>query len=225
MAGRQRVPRPADARPGAPSPWADVTPTGRILTLRDVRERCADLPEPRPGPPREADTRDAAVLVPVFERGGEAHVVLTHRPDAMPNHSGEVAFPGGKIDPALDVDARAAALREAEEEIGLPRDAVELIGELDTMHTVSGPFLIAPFVGVLDPLPTLRPNPSEVERVFDVALSELLADGVHHEERWRFPHEDRGVHFFELEDETVWGATARILVGFLAHLVHVPVLD
>jgi 8-oxo-dGTP pyrophosphatase MutT (NUDIX family) len=225
MAGRQRVPRPAEARPGGPSPWADVPSSERILTLRDVRERCADLPEPRPGPPRESDTRDAAVLVPVFERDGEARIVLTHRPDAMPNHSGEVAFPGGKIEPAIDRDARDAARREAQEEIGLPRDAVELIGELDTIHTVSGPFLIAPFVGVLDPLPPLHPDPREVERVFDVALSELLADGVHHEERWYAPQIDRPMHFFDLEDETIWGATARILVGFLAHLVHVPVLD
>ncbi len=165
------------------------------------------------------------MLVPVFELDGEARVVLTHRPDAMPNHSGEVAFPGGKIDPRVDQSARDAALREAEEEIGLRRDAVELIGELDTMHTVGGPFLIAPFVGVLDEPPLLRPDPREVERVFDVPISELLGDGVHHEERWQLLDEDRGVHFFDLEDETVWGATARILVGFLAHLVQVPVLD
>jgi 8-oxo-dGTP pyrophosphatase MutT (NUDIX family) len=165
------------------------------------------------------------VLVPVFERDGEAHLVLTHRPDAMPNHSGEVAFPGGKIDPAVDGSARDAALREAEEEIGLRRASVELVGELDTMHTVGGPFLIAPFVGVLHTQPSLRPDPREVERVFDVPVSELLADGVHHEERWTLLDEERPVHFFDLEGETVWGATARIMVGFLAHLVRVPVLD
>jgi 8-oxo-dGTP pyrophosphatase MutT (NUDIX family) len=193
--------------------------------LREVRVRCADLPEPLPGPPLQPETREAAVLVPVFELHGEARVVLTRRPDAMANHSGEVAFPGGKIDPRLDASPRDAALREAEEEIGLARESVEVIGELDTMHTVAGPFLIAPFVGVVEEPPSLVPHPREVERVFDVALSELLRDGVHHEERWELFGQERGMHFFALEEETVWGATARILAGFLAHLMRVPILE
>ena len=124
------------------------------------------------------------MLVPLFERDGEARLVLTRRPDTMANHRGEIAFPGGKIDPRLDASPRDAALREAEEEIGLPRDAVDVIGELDTMHTVSGPFLIAPFVGLIEVPPVLVPDPREVERVFDVPLSELLSDEVHHEEHW-----------------------------------------
>jgi 8-oxo-dGTP pyrophosphatase MutT (NUDIX family) len=151
--------------------------------------------------------------------------VLTRRPDTMVNHRGEVAFPGGKIDPRVDASPRDAALREAEEEIGLPRDSVDVIGQLDTMHTVSGPFLIEPFVGLIERLPVLVPDPREVERVFDVALSELLSDEVHHQERWDFFGEPRVMHFFELADETVWGATARILAGFLAHLMRVPLID
>ena len=196
-----------------------------MLSLRDVRDRCADLPPPLPGPPLQPDTRESAVLVPVFERDGEARVVLTKRPDTMANHRGEVAFPGGKIDPHVDRSPRDAALREAEEEIGLPRQLVDVIGQLDTMHTVSGPFLIAPFVGLVGALPALVPDPREVERVFDVALSELLSDEVHHQERWDLFGEARAMHFFELVDETVWGATARILAGFLAHLVRVPLID
>ena len=140
--------------------------------------------------------------------------MLTRRPDTMVNHRGEVAFPGGKIDPRVDASPRDAALREAEEEIGLPRDAVDVVGELDTMHTVSGPFLIAPFVGLIEVPPALVPDPHEVERVFDVALSELL-------ERRGAPRgamgplgEERSMHFFELADETVWGATARHPGGF-----------
>ncbi len=165
------------------------------------------------------------MLVPLFERDREAHLVLTRRPDTMVNHRGEVAFPGGKIDPRLDATPRDAALREAEEEIGLLRDAVDVIGELDTMHTVSGPFLIAPFVGLIEVPPALVPDPREVERVFDVSLSELLSDEVHHEERWNLFGSERSMHFFELADETVWGATARILAGFLAHLMRVPLID
>jgi 8-oxo-dGTP pyrophosphatase MutT (NUDIX family) len=193
--------------------------------LDDVRARCADLPPPLPGPALEPDTREAAVLLPLFEQHGEARLVFTRRPETMPNHQGEIAFPGGKIDPRLDASPRDAALREAEEEIGLPRDTVDVIGELDTMHTVSGPFLIAPFVGLIAAPPTLIPDPREVERVFDVPLSTLFSDEVHSQERWDLFGSERTMHFFELEDETVWGATARILAGFLAHLVGTPLFD
>ncbi len=193
------------------------------MSLREVRARCADLPAPAPEEPLFSGTRDAAVLIPVFELDGEAHVVLTRRPDTMAHHQGEIAFPGGKLDPAVDSSARDAALREAEEEIGLPRAAVDVVAELDPMQTFAGPFMISPFVGVLDSPPELAPDPREVERVFDVAISELLADGVHREERWGDIYgPNRPMHFFELEDETVWGATARILAGFLAHLTGVP---
>jgi 8-oxo-dGTP pyrophosphatase MutT (NUDIX family) len=191
--------------------------------LREVRARCADLPAPTRGDLLFPESRDAAVLIPVFELDREARVVLTRRPDTMAHHQGEVAFPGGKVDPAIDASACDAALREAEEEIGLPRVAVDVIAELDPMQTFSGPFLISPFVGVVDSPPVLAPDPHEVERVFDVAISELLADGVHREERWGdIFGSNRPMHFFELEDETVWGATARILAGFLAHLTRVP---
>jgi 8-oxo-dGTP pyrophosphatase MutT (NUDIX family) len=193
--------------------------------LYDVRARCADLPPPIPGPERRPETRDAAVLLPVFERDGEARLVFTRRPDTMVDHRGEIAFPGGKIDPALDATARDAALREAEEEIGLPRTTVDVVGELDSMHTVSGPFLIAPFVGLVDVTPTFAPDSREVERVFDVALAELLSPEVHHQERWDLFGFERTMHFFVLEDETVWGATARILAGFLAHLMGAPLFD
>jgi 8-oxo-dGTP pyrophosphatase MutT (NUDIX family) len=193
--------------------------------LEDVRARCADLPPPLPGPSLEPDTREAAVLLPLFEQDGEARLVFTRRPETMPNHQGEIAFPGGKIDPLLDATPRDAALREAEEEIGLPRDTVDVIGELDTMHTVSGPFLIAPFVGLIGAPPTLVPDPREVERVFDVPLSTLFSDEVHSQERWDLFGSERTMHFFELEDETVWGATARILAGFLAHLMGTPLFD
>jgi 8-oxo-dGTP pyrophosphatase MutT (NUDIX family) len=194
-----------------------------VLSLDDVRTRCADIPVPAPGERLFPETRDAAVLLPLFEAAGEARLVFTRRPDSMLHHQGEIAFPGGKIDPDLDASPRDAALREAEEEIGLARDTVAVIAELDPMHTFAGPFLISPFVGVVDGEPALAPDPREVERVFDVPLSELLSDGVHREERWGDIYgPNRPMHFFELEDETVWGATARILAGFLAHIARVP---
>ncbi len=162
------------------------------------------------------DSRPAAVLVPLFESGGEAHVILTKRPDTMPTHQGEISFPGGGERPGIDESPLDAALREAEEEIGLPPATVEVVAELDTLATVGSRFTITPFVGLVDPLPQLVPHPGEVVKILEVPLSELLADGTFHEEYWQSP--DRAISFFELPGETVWGATARILAGFLTHL-------
>jgi 8-oxo-dGTP pyrophosphatase MutT (NUDIX family) len=190
--------------------------------VREVRRRFADLPVPPPGAPELG--RPAAVLMPIFEEGGEARLVLTKRPETMPSHRGEIAFPGGKIEPGVDRDARDAALREAEEEIGLSPESVDVIAALPPIGTVAGGFLISPFVGIVDGRPAIHADSREVDRVFDVPLSELLADDVYREERWGPDHDgpEHSVVFFELEGETVWGATARILTAFLAHLVGTP---
>jgi 8-oxo-dGTP pyrophosphatase MutT (NUDIX family) len=193
-------------------------PEARRLTLADVRQRCADLPAPRHPLAPVPGMRAAAVLMPLFEEDGEARVILTKRPDTMPSHRGDIAFPGGTVHPGRDRSPLEAALREAEEEIGLRPGDVEVVAELDTLSTVTTRFLIAPFVGLLAGRPALVPDPGEVTSVFDVALSELLADGVHREEHWGPGPLTRAVHFFELDTETVWGATARILAGFLALL-------
>jgi 8-oxo-dGTP pyrophosphatase MutT (NUDIX family) len=217
--GRQRIPRPASFRAGGPAPWADI-PVDRLrLSLDDVRERLALLPPRRDVVPLVDGSVEAAVLVPLFEVDGEAHVVLTKRPESMPSHQGEIAFPGGKFDPALDADLRATALREANEEIGLAPSDVEIVARLEGIATVASRFTIAPFVGFLPPRPLLAPDPREVVRVFDVPLTALMAEGVYREERWDTWMANLDVHFYELEDETVWGATARILTSFLAHLI------
>jgi len=165
------------------------------------------------------------VLVPIFEEAGEARIILTKRPDTMPSHQGEIAFPGGKLEEGVDADLEAAALREAHEEIGLDPAHVEVVAELDSLATVAGRFVLTPFVGIIDGRPALAPDPTEVVAVFDVAISELLEDETYREERWDAPEErgpgagtDRSIHFFELPGETVWGATARVLVAFLDHL-------
>ena len=159
--------------------------------------------------------RAAAVLVPLFEEDDETRLILTKRADTMPSHRGDIAFPGGRRHPDVDDSLLDAALREAEEEVGLPRRAVEVVAELDTLSTVTTRFLIAPFVGLLAGRPDLMPDPREVVSVFDVALAELMADSVHREEHWGMGALTREVHFFELEDETIWGATAKILACFL----------
>jgi 8-oxo-dGTP pyrophosphatase MutT (NUDIX family) len=243
--GLQRIPRPVDARAGGPPPWSRLTPEQRRFTVADVRAACATLPPPR-RPTAPPTARPAAVLMAVFDEAGEARVILTKRPDTMPSHQGEIAFPGGKLEERVDAALRDAALREAHEEIGLDPTSVELLVELDSLTTVAGRFLLTPFVGALDGRPALTPHAEEVVSVFDVAISELLDDDAYREERWDIPAEpgeagfarspdetplaastkgganeagmDRAIHFFELPGETVWGATARILVGFLEHL-------
>jgi 8-oxo-dGTP pyrophosphatase MutT (NUDIX family) len=163
-------------------------------------------------------SRAAAVLVALFEERDEACVVLTKRPEHMPSHRGEIAFPGGTVQPDVDGTVLDAALREAEEEIGLARDQVEVVAELDGISTIASRFTITPFVGLLPGRPVLTPDPREVAGVLEVPLSELLADGAYREERWDLGIPDRAIHFFELPGETVWGATARILTAFLTHL-------
>jgi len=219
--GRQHIPRPASYRPGGPPAWATLPPDARRFTLTDVRARLASLPPAVQRGPRVEGSREAAVLVPLYEAGGETHVVLIKRPETMPSHRGEIAFPGGKFEPGVDAGLRDTALREAEEEVGLAPALVEVVSQLDGIGTVATRFTITPFVGFLEERPVLAPNPREVVRVLEVPLSELLDPGVYREERWDTHTADFDVHFYELEDETVWGATARILTSFLTHLVAV----
>ena len=145
----------------------------------------------------------------------------------MPSHQGEIAFPGGKLEPGVDARPRDAALREAHEEIGLDAASSSRSSPSSTASARSSArFVLTPFVGLLDG-PSRRSPPTRARsmRVFDVALSELLDDA-------RLPRGALGhpgelgdgrrtrpsIHFYELAGETVWGATARILTGFLAHL-------
>jgi 8-oxo-dGTP pyrophosphatase MutT (NUDIX family) len=222
--GLQRIPRPPAARAGDPPPWSHLSAAQRRFSLADVRAAAATLPPPRVAehPPT---ARPSAVLLPIFEEDGEARVILTKRPDTMPSHQGEIAFPGGKLEEGTDADLRATALREAHEEIGLDPSRVEVVGELNSLTTVMGRFLLTPFVGLLPGRPVLVPHATEVVAVFDHAVSELLDDDAYREERWDIPPalgpeagDDRPIHFFELPGETVWGATARILLEFLVHL-------
>jgi 8-oxo-dGTP pyrophosphatase MutT (NUDIX family) len=217
--GRQRIPRPESYRPGGPPPWAALAPAQRRFTLAEIRRRLADMPAAVDRGPDVEGSRAAAVLVPLYESRGETWVVLIKRPDTMPSHQGEIAFPGGKFEAGVDADLQATALREAHEEVGLVPGDVEVVSRLDGIGTVATRFTITPFVGFLPAPPVLTPNPREVVRVLEVPLAELLDPDAYREERWDTHTFDFDVHFYELDDETVWGATARIFTSFLAHLV------
>jgi len=234
-AGRQVIPRPSDATPGRAAPWAGLASDrrrglglARVRAALEARHRRLAAVEqvtfdelPDPG-------RPAAVLVALFEEGGEARVVLTRRAGHLRTHTGEISFPGGRLDGTESPEA--GALREAAEEIGLDPAAVEIVGRLTPLATVSSGSAITPVVGLLTTRPVLEPNPTEVDRVFDVALAELTSDGVFSEERWILPAgmvpanprlrdaEPDGAFpmwFFELAHDTVWGATARVLMELL----------
>ena len=215
--GSQRIPRPATARQGAPPPWAHLASDARRFTLDTVR---AVLAKPRPSRPIDVgpNARPAAVLVALFEVDGDTHVILTKRPETMPSHQGEIAFPGGKHDPAIDATLADTALREAHEEVDLDPATVEIVAQLEPIGTVASQFVITPFVGFLTERPMLVPHEREVESVFDVSLAELLADETHRSEIWPTRDLELNIHFYELTGETVWGATARILTNLLVLL-------
>ena len=218
MPGAQQIPRPPDAMPGVPAAWEGLPAAERKLislarVVDAVRGHTPTTPEPVV-PAEVASIRPAAVLIPLFEEDGEVRVVLTRRSSNLRSHTGEVAFPGGRID-AGEVPL-AAALREANEEVGIEPASVTIVGQLNRLTTVGRPALVTPFVGALTGRPVLRPNPAEVELAFDVALADLAADGVHTEEVWTSPTRPRHhVHFFDLPHDIVWGATARLLYDLL----------
>ena len=215
--GAQRIPRPELWQPGRPAPWTHIPIAERVVDL----ERLERILHARgPGQMRadnwrpDAQTRQSAVLVPLYEHAGELHVVLTRRSSRLRSHTSEVSFPGGRSDEGES--PLVTALREAEEEIGLAPPLVRLIGELDRFVTVGSASLVHPMVGVLVGRPTLLPAPDEVEHILHVPLAELLAEGVFREELWPIGDRERPITFFELYGDTVWGATAAMLRQLLA---------
>jgi 8-oxo-dGTP pyrophosphatase MutT (NUDIX family) len=156
------------------------------------------------------------VLVPLFlDSDEQPHAVFTKRRTDLRRHAGEISFPGGRRDPE-DVDLRETALREAEEEIGLPRADVEVLGELAPTSTFVTGFLIHPFVGLIPAGRRWRLSPTEVDSVLELPLR-ALRDG-----RTRTAIERRGIAFetdaYIVGETLIWGATARILEHLLEQL-------
>ena len=151
--------------------------------------------------------RDAAVLIGIVE-DEEAHVILTKRTDALRKHSGQIAFPGGKIDPGET--AEQAAVREAEEEIGLARHFIDVIGTLPDIPVLSG-FRITPVLATVRTGFTLQANPDEVEHVFQVPLSFLMEPANHEEGIWDSKGRDHKYYIMPYGDWRIWGITAGII--------------
>lgn len=159
---------------------------------------------------------EAAVLVGLVPRGDDLHVVLTRRTEGLRQHGGQVSFPGGRVEPG-DRDAVAAALRETAEEIGLPMSQVNPVGTLDPLVTISG-FRVLPVVAAIDPRYVARPDPGEVEDVFEVSLRYLLDRRNLVARTVEFRGLPREVLEFAYPAQRIWGATASILLNLRQRL-------
>jgi 8-oxo-dGTP pyrophosphatase MutT (NUDIX family) len=158
---------------------------------------------------------EAAVLIAVTDRA-EPGVLLTQRTEHLRHHPGQIAFPGGRVDPT-DADAVAAALREAQEEIALDPAQVQVIGAIDRYRTGTG-YLITPVLGVVQPDLPLRPQEAEVADVFEVPLAFLLDPANHQQASAVWKGRER--HFYEIYwgERRIWGATAAIIVNLSRRL-------
>jgi 8-oxo-dGTP pyrophosphatase MutT (NUDIX family) len=155
---------------------------------------------------------DAAVLVPLYLAEGQLHVVFTKRHDELRRHAGEISFPGGRRDEG-ESDLRATALREAQEEIGLDPDAVEIVGALQPTPTIATGYAVYPFVGLIDPGRAWVPSAGEVAAVIELSLPDLV-EGYGRRRLVR-----RGIPIrtdtYVVGDHLIWGATARILADLI----------
>jgi len=177
-----------------------------------VRQRLASRRRRVIDDPRQ---RRAAVLLPLYREGGETYVLFTRRTETVEHHKGQISLPGGGAD-AGDAGPLETALRETEEELGIPRERIRILGALDDVYTVVSGFVITPFVGVIPhPIP-LRVNPQEIAEVLAVPLA-VFRDpaALRVEERDGGPAGRVPVYFYHHGPHEIWGATARIVKSFV----------
>ena len=153
--------------------------------------------------------RPASVLMPLIRRETGITVLLTQRTEDMPSHAGQIAFPGGRRQ-VEDIDATATALRETEEEVGLTRDFIEVIGALDLYRTGTG-YQITPIVGIVTPGFTMRADPREVADVFEVPLDHFLDERNHRIDSRVWQGRERRYYAMPYGERYIWGATAGML--------------
>ena len=210
--GAQNILRPETARVINENPFAglNVSALSALNSLEIVSGAIAKFrPDPQLQKP-QAMARPSAVLVGLFQSARGVEVILTRRSHQLTNHRGEISFPGGRLDEgetAID-----AALREMQEEIGINPSEARVIAELSAISTVVSNSHIVPIVARFVERPKMQPMNSEVDRVFTVPLNELIRSDTYSQEHWKFPDRELQINFFYLDDETIWGATARMLL-------------
>jgi 8-oxo-dGTP pyrophosphatase MutT (NUDIX family) len=203
------IERLANRQPGRRGFGGSADPL-EAAAFRTVLRGDHDLNPDMTSPPSTA-LRPAAVLVPLVDHPGGMSVLLTQRTAHLSAHAGQISFPGGRIEDG-DADAVAAALRETEEEVGLARDHISVIGRLDTYVTGTG-FQITPIVGIVAPPFALAIDPFEVAEAFEVPLSFVLDDRNHQRVERESAGRIRCFFVLPFEGRNIWGATAGILVS------------
>jgi 8-oxo-dGTP pyrophosphatase MutT (NUDIX family) len=186
------------------------------LTRKSIAEGLA-RPAPAPAPNdlhaitlgEGARVKEAAVLVPLVNRPDEVRLLLTQRTAHLDDHAGQISFPGGRVE-AGDTSREGTALRETEEEIGLPRASVAVLGRLPNYEIPSG-FRITPVVGWIEPPFTLKPDPFEVAGVFEAPLEHFLDAARYQRREYRFRGRHRHYLAIPFEGRYIWGATAGML--------------
>jgi 8-oxo-dGTP pyrophosphatase MutT (NUDIX family) len=216
---RQSIPRPSSARPGAAPTWAlshalpsNITAAEIASVLEPTDTRVPDRPEPA-----------AAVLLPLLVHDGRLHLLFIRRATTLARDPGHVAFPGGRREHGETLVG--TALREAEEEIGLPPSQVHVLGALPAATRASGGTDVAPFVGLVRGPFVAVCNPDEVETVFELPVDAFYAEHVAWEEIWEHSGRERAVRFFAdaalLGDDLLWGLSAHLCWELLHRLARI----
>jgi 8-oxo-dGTP pyrophosphatase MutT (NUDIX family) len=212
------VERLTDHKPGRRGFGGSDDPAEAAAFRQAIRDDRQLSPVIQPGMTQPSMAlRAAAVLVPLVDHRAGMTVLLTQRTAHLKAHAGQISFPGGRIE-AADSDAIAAALRETEEEVGLPRDRVDVIGRLDNYVTGTG-FEITPIVGFVDPPYPLAIDPYEVAEAFEVPLSYILDRRNHQRVERESGSRRRSFFVLPYQGRNIWGATAGILVNLAEVLI------
>ncbi|MFC2038974.1 NUDIX hydrolase [Chloroflexota bacterium] len=161
-----------------------------------------------------ADRTPAAVLLPLFEKDGEFHILFTRRTDTVRDHKGQISFPGGAYE-IQDITMQDTALREASEEIGLAPESVRILGELDNLPTMTSNYLITPYVGLIPWPYEFKTDPKEVEEVIEIPVPVLQDKSSLRHETETLDGKLITSYFYNYKGVIIWGATARILTQFL----------
>jgi 8-oxo-dGTP pyrophosphatase MutT (NUDIX family) len=161
----------------------------------------------------QGSLRPAAVLLPLYQRNDRDYLLFTERTAHLEHHAGEISFPGGGHDPE-DADLSATALRETEEELGIMRAHIEVLGRMDDFYSIHG-YHVVPFVGTIPNPDYLQLDPFEIAGTFEAPLDHFRDPSIHRVEDWQHRGRTHLVDFYQFEEHTIWGLTAAILRQFL----------
>lgn len=165
---------------------------------------------------RSGEPRQGAVLMLLYHKNGQTHLVLTRRRDDLQSHAGQVSLPGGRRE--AQETLKETALRETHEEVGVPPTDIAVLGQLTPLYIFPSDFEVHPFVGWHEGAPTFQPQPAEVAEIIETPLVALFDDQTRREELWEWRDGTLQVPFFQIGEHKVWGATAMMLSDFLERL-------